>query len=77
MEPAPTRSPKHLPERGRPQLARCEICGHRHACYVVDRPGQSGPPEPRWDPYFVCLGCLMRAADPAARIACADCVFPA
>jgi hypothetical protein len=66
-----------LPERGEPRLAGCDICEHQHACYVADRPGPFGPDGPSWCPFFACLGCLMRAADPAARTACAECVFPA
>ena len=66
-----------LPERGQPRLARCGICGHQHVCYVEERPAPSGPEGPAWVPHFVCLGCLMRDADPAARTACAECVFPA
>jgi len=66
-----------LPERGQPRPARCEICGHRHACYVADRPGPMGPDGHSWLPSFACLGCLMRAADPVARTACMECVFPA
>jgi len=77
MDASTSRQPTHLQERGQPRRARCGICGHRHACYVADRPAQIGPQGPAWDPYFVCLGCLMRAADPAARTACAECVFPA
>lgn len=65
-----------LPERGQPRLARCEICGHQHACYVSERPGPVGLDGPSWRSFFACLGCLMRAADPAARASCADCVFP-
>jgi hypothetical protein len=77
MEPSQTQPSKLLPERGQPQLARCDVCGHGHACYVADRPRLPGRDGQEWDPYFVCLGCLMRAADPAARNACAECVFPA
>ena len=71
-----TRTPEALPERGRPPIAQCEICGHRHACYVADRPGPFGPDGASWLSSFACLGCLMRAADPAARASCANCVYP-
>jgi len=77
MDEFPARTPKTLPERGQPRVAGCDICGHQHACYVADRPGPTGPDGPSWLPSFACLGCLMRAADPAARAACAECVFPA
>lgn len=66
-----------LPERGEPRAARCEACGHRHACYVAEQPAPVGARGPSWSLYHVCLACLMRAADPAARVACAECVFPA
>lgn len=68
---------ERLPERGEPRLARCEICGHRHACYVAERPAPAGDRDAGWAAYHVCLGCLMRAADPAARVACGECAFPA
>lgn len=71
-----TRTSERLPERGEPRLARCEVCGHRHACYVAERPVPAGG-DFSWSLYHFCLGCLMRAADPAARVACAECVFPA
>jgi hypothetical protein len=61
-----TRTSEPLPERGEPRPARCEVCGHRHACYVAERPEPGGHGGPSWSPYHVCLGCLMRAADPAA-----------
>jgi hypothetical protein len=77
MDEFRARTPKTLPERGQPRLAACGICGHQHACYVADRPGPIGPDGPSWLPTFACLGCLMRAADPAARIASAECVPPA
>jgi hypothetical protein len=77
MNDSTTRQPSRLPERGQPRLARCEVCGHRHACYAADRPGSPAPEGPVWRSYAICLGCLMRAPDPAARNACADCVFPA
>jgi hypothetical protein len=76
MDEFPARTPKTLPERGQPRLAECDICGHAHACYVADRPGPTGPDGPSWLSSFACLGCLMRAADLAARTACAECVFP-
>lgn len=76
MDGPATRIPRTLPERGQPRLARCQICGHQHACYVADRPGPIGSEGPSWLSTFACLGCLMRAADPAARVSCADCVFP-
>ena len=72
-----TRTSEPLPERGQPAVARCELCSHRHACYVAERPVPGAYGTPSWSPYHVCLGCLMRAADPAARVACAECVFPA
>lgn len=77
MDGPATRTPKTLPERGRPHVAGCQICGHQHACYVGDRPGPNGPEGPSWLPFFACLGSLMRAADPIAQASCADCVFPA
>ena len=76
MNASNTQTARFLPERGQPRPGRCQICGHQHACYVADRPGSLGPGGQVWLPYFACLGCLMRAADPAARIACAECVFP-
>jgi hypothetical protein len=76
MDRSASRRSDVLPERGEPRLARCDICGHQHACYVADQPAQARPDGPAWVPYFACLGCLMRAADPAARTACVDCVFP-
>lgn len=72
-----SKTSERLPERGEPRLARCEICGHRHACYAAERPVPAGDGGIGWAPHHVCLGCLMRAADPSARIACAECVFPA
>jgi hypothetical protein len=77
MKGTPTTERIQLPERGQPRPARCEICGHQHACFVADHPGPAGPDGPSWLPYFACLGCLMRAADPTARTNCAECVFPA
>lgn len=77
MDASTTRQPVRLPERGQPRLASCEICGHQHACYVADGAEAAGPAGSAPKPYFVCLGCLMRAADPSARTACAECVFPA
>ncbi len=74
---APISQMSRLPERGEPRLGRCDVCGHRHACYVVDRPGQDVIDQTPSKPSHVCLGCLMRAADPAARATCAECVFPA
>src|SRR3954451_8714379 len=65
-----------LPERGEPRLARCGICGHQHACYVADRPSRPGLGGAAWVREFACLGCVMRAGDPTARTACAECVFP-
>lgn len=65
-----------LPERGEPRLATCEVCGHRHACYAAERPGATGVAGATWSVYRICLGCLMRVADPAARVACADCDSP-
>lgn len=75
-EPTP-RTGQQLPERGQPGLASCEVCSHLHACYVAERPVPGVGGAPAWSLYHVCLGCLMRAADPIARVACAECVFPA
>ena len=74
--PSATEQWRILPEPRQPRVSICLICGHRHASFVADRPGLAGPEGPVWLPYFACRGCLMRAADPAARIACAECVFP-
>jgi len=77
MAALPSRTREPLPDRGEPRLASCDVCGHRHACYVAERPAPDGVGSSGWSSFHVCLGCLMRAADPAARDACAECVFPA
>ena len=77
MHAPATHTSNSLPERGEPRIAHCDVCGHRHACYVADRPGSGGVDVPPGSSYYACLGCLMRTADPAARVDCAECVFPA
>jgi hypothetical protein len=43
-----------------PQVATCDVCHHRHACYVGGRaPGTDAGPS-SWE-IHACLGCLMRA----------------
>ncbi len=66
---APTAG-RSLPDRGDPHAATCAVCGHRHACYLSERP--SGLGDGSWVAYPVCLGCLMRAADGVSGI-CVDC----
>lgn len=75
--PSLTEHSPSLPERGQPRVALCQLCRHQHACYATDRPGPAGSAGPVWLPYFACLGCLMRAADPAARIAARNASSPA
>jgi hypothetical protein len=77
MDALPSRTKEFLPQRGEPRLASCDVCGHRHACYVAERPDPNQAGSSAWSSFHVCLGCLMRAADPTARDACAECVFPA
>lgn len=69
MRAPATRTSSRLPERGEPRLARCEVCGHRHACYVTDWPGSGDVERPSWSSQYACLGCLMQAADPMDRVA--------
>jgi hypothetical protein len=76
MDRRTTRTRQPLPEHGEPRAAECGVCRHSHACYAVDLPAVDAAGVASWSAFHVCLGCLMRAADPAARDACADCVYP-
>ncbi len=54
-----------------PVHARCDICGHPHACYVGGSPG-AGDGSLGWERH-VCLGCLMRASAPGGFASCEEC----
>ena len=43
-----------------PQVALCDVCRHRHACYVGGRALEADVGRTSWE-IHVCLGCLMRA----------------
>lgn len=69
-------SQRHF-DQGDPTVANCDVCRHQHACYVGGRPDvDEATGAITWERH-ICLGCVMRAAEPDGRPLCADCVFPA
>jgi hypothetical protein len=56
MDALPSRTKESLPQRGEPRLASCDVCGHRHACYVAERPDPNQAGSSAWSSFHVCLG---------------------
>ncbi len=75
MSGIPSGPERFLPDQGDPAIASCDVCSHRHACYVGGQPAVDPAGSLRWERH-VCLGCLMRAGDPVGRSSCSDCTFP-
>ncbi len=62
MATRPVSRGSHVSPEGEPPPAACDLCNHRHLCYV----GGRAVVEPAsgaigWERH-VCLGCLMRAS---------------
>ena len=55
-----------------PQPATCDVCRHRHACFVGGYADGTDAGSTSWETH-VCLGCLMRAAPMDGLDACDKC----
>ena len=57
-----------------PPLATCDVCAHRHACYVGGHDLATDGGAVSWETH-VCLGCLMRAGPIDDIEACGGCAI--